>query len=286
MFMSDGIERTIVRFACPHSDGPHMIAVHCWGDEDAPAVLCAHGLSRNARDYDVLAAHLARTYRVICIDLPGRGESEWLRDPAQYGDETYLADIRFIMNQLVKQPVRWIGTSLGGRLGMKMAAYGNEVCALVLNDIGAEIDGADLGRLRANGATEVSFANMKEAEAWMRVRYAEFGQLSDARWRTLVQTSVQAAADSRLRPSFDPRAVPTASPAGPVSYWDIYGKIRCPMLVLRGAQSKLLSRATCEAMKRNGPLAKWVEIPGAGHTPDLGNKALIEVVSNFLGGVS
>jgi pimeloyl-ACP methyl ester carboxylesterase len=246
-------------------------------------VLCVHGLTRNARDFAPLAERLAPRFRVIAVDLPGRGLSARLEDAALYADDTYLADLRCVMDALASGPVRWIGTSLGGRLGMKMAAaHPERIAALVLNDMGAELDGADLERLRRDAATDASFADLPEAERWMRTRYAAFGRLGDARWRAFTEASVERAPGGRLRPCFDTRAVPAAKLPPRVDQWALYRAIRCPVLVLRGAESALLSRATCEAMATSGPRARWIEVPDAGHAPDLGDAALISSIAHYL----
>ena len=174
---------------CRHAGGTHRVACHVSGPEGAPAVLCVHGLSRNAHDFDAVAARLKAKFRIVSVDMPGRGDSAWLEDAALYNEQTYLGDLRHLMDELRLGPARWIGTSMGGLLGMKMAASDPErVAALVLNDVGAELDGKDLARLRQTSAEAASFASLEEAEKWFRVRYAAFGNLSAQRWREFTQT--------------------------------------------------------------------------------------------------
>jgi pimeloyl-ACP methyl ester carboxylesterase len=274
----------IERILCPHPGGTHRLACHVSGPRNASAVLCVHGLSRNAHDFDAVAERLAPGFRVVCVDMPGRGDSDWLEDPALYGEQTYLRDLRQLQDELALGPVRWIGTSMGGLLGMKMAAAEpSRVAALVLNDIGAELDGADLARLRRTSAAAITFASLAEAEAWFRSRYAAFGPLSDTRWREFTETGVEPAVGGRLRPRFDVRAVPLAPPPSTVNLWSTYDAIRCPTLVLRGAQSALLSRATCEAMALRGPRARWREVAHAGHAPDLFFPDLVDEIAKFIG---
>src|SRR5512135_79914 len=154
-------QRTVTALDCAHPGGAHAVACHLWGPPRAPAVLCVHGLTRNARDFDALAERLAAAFRVVAVDLPGRGDSARLADRALYRDDTYLADLRHVMDRLDTGPVRWVGTSLGGRLGMRMAAsHPERVAALVLNDMGAELDGADLDRLRRESAASPSFGSL------------------------------------------------------------------------------------------------------------------------------
>lgn len=273
----------IVHVDCPHPGGRHRVACHVSGAEGTPAVLCVHGLSRNAHDFDAVAARLAPAFRVVSVDMPGRGDSEWLDDPALYGEQTYLFDLRRVMDELDLGAVRWIGTSMGGLLGMKMAAAEPaRVSALTLNDMGAELDGADLARLRQTAAEAVTFASLADAEAWFRVRYAAFGPLGAGRWREFTETGVEPVPGGRLRPRFDIRAAPLAPPPPKVDLWSTYDAIRCPTFLLRGAQSALLSRATCEAMAVRGPRARWIEVPDAGHAPDLFFPELVETIARFI----
>lgn len=279
--------RSLAYVVCPHPGGAHRLACHLWGWErgpaDTPSVLCVHGLTRNARDFDAIAERLTAGFRVACLDMPGRGSSDCLEDAALYVEQTYLADVKRVMDELGIRSAGWIGTSMGGLLGMKLAASDPaRVDALVLNDVGAELDGADLARQRGKAAVQVTFADPEEAEAWFRVRYAEFGRLSAARWRSFAETSVEQSADGRLRPCFDTRAVSTAPVPPRLDLWSTYQAVRCPVLVLRGARSALLSRATCEAMASCGPRARWMEVPDAGHVPDLSNPELNDEIAAFL----
>jgi pimeloyl-ACP methyl ester carboxylesterase len=285
--MADSVQRQVAQIQCPHPGGTHRVTCHLWGWQRdaavAPAVLCVHGLSRNARDFDAIAERLAASFCVACVDMPGRGGSDRLDDPALYSEQNYLADLKCVMAGLGLRSARWIGTSMGGLLGMKMAAVDPaRVAALVLNDVGAVLDGAELSRLRRNSTDQVSFDNLEQAEAWCRVRYAEFGHLSAARWRSFAETSVERSADGRLRPCFDARAVSSAPVPPKVDLWNTYKAVRCPTLVIRGAKSALLSRATCEAMATCGPRARWIEVPDAGHAPDLSLAELNEEIFRFI----
>ena len=272
----------VVMVECPHPGGRHRIACHVWEGDPARAVLCVHGLSRNAHDFYALGRRLRGAFRVVCVDMPGRGDSDWLEDASLYGDATYLPDLGRVIDALQLGAVRWVGTSMGGLLGMKMAsAEPRRVSALVLNDIGAELDGPELARLRRDAAAEASFASLEEAEAWFRQRYAAFGIRGDERWRDFTATGIERTETGRLRPRFDVRAAPTAPPPARVDLWSTWDAIRCRALVLRGEQSALLSRATCETMSTRGPRAEWIEVPGAGHAPDLAGP-LLERIAEFL----
>jgi pimeloyl-ACP methyl ester carboxylesterase len=261
------------------------VAVRLWGEDDpaAPAVVCVHGLSRNARDFDELAAALAPRFRVACIDMPGRGDSAWLEDASRYGSDTYLDVARFVIDSLGLGAVHWVGTSMGGLLGMRIAAqFPSRVRSLVMNDVGAELDGEELGRQRRSAGESVLLTDMAEADAYLRHRYAAFGIRSEKRWRDFVTTSVEAVPGGRLRLRFDTRAVPASPAAGSVSLWDQYLSLACPVLVLRGSLSKLLTAETCERMARSGLRAAWIEIPGAGHAPDLSGEERIAPVLEFM----
>jgi len=267
---------------CEHPGGRHRVACHVLGQAGRPAVLCVHGLSRNAHDFDALAQRLAPRFRVVSVDMPGRGDSEWLQDPTHYRETTYLGDLRRVMDALELEPVRWVGTSMGGLLGMKMAAADPaRVAALVLNDIGAELDGPELARLRQQSSEPVTFASRDEAETWFRSRYAAFGIQDAERWRQFTDTGIEPAPDGGLRPRFDARAASLLPVPPRVDLWATYEAIRCPVYLLRGADSVLLGRATCEAMARRGPRAQWMEVPDAGHAPDL-QGVLVEAVASFI----
>lgn len=268
---------------CAHAGGRHRLACRISGPQEAPAVVCVHGLTRNARDFDALAKRLSADHRVVCIDMPGRGDSDWLEDPSLYCERTYLDDIRRVIDELRLPSIGWVGTSMGGLLGLRLASSEpGRVSALVLNDVGAELDGEELVRLRHAARAPVSFADFAEADRWFRERYAAFGRLSEARWRHLVETGVEPAPGARLRPRFDVRAVPDGAVPGRVDLWQAYRAVRCPVLVIRGALSRLLSRSTCEAMSACGPRAQHLEVAGAAHAPDLFDEGLVDAIAAFL----
>lgn len=259
------------------------IAVRLWGDAPGrPAVACVHGLSRNARDFDELAQALAPSFRVAAIDMPGRGDSSWLRDPSGYTQDQYLAIALHVLDALALGPVHWVGTSMGGLLGLRLAsAHPQRVRSLVLNDVGAELDGAELARLRTAALEETSFADPEEAQAYLRRRHAAFGIASEERWRSFTEASIERHGD-RWRPRFDPRAVPRSQAPARVDLWPQYLSLHCPVLVLRGAHSLLLDRATCDRMAHTGPQAQWIDIAGAGHAPDLAGPERVEPVVQFI----
>ena len=172
---------------------------------------------------------------------------------------------------------------MGGRIGMQLASsQPRRVRSLVLNDVGAELDGRDLGQLREGASADPVFSSDGQALAWCRTRYAAFGIRGEERWQHLVRTSFEADEDGRLRLRFDRRAVAGQSPPAVVSLWDQYLAVRCPVLVLRGEQSRLLSAETCMRMAITGPRARWIEVPRAGHAPDLEGEDRIRPVTDFI----
>jgi pimeloyl-ACP methyl ester carboxylesterase len=172
---------------------------------------------------------------------------------------------------------------MGGLLGMCIAAqFPKRVRSLVLNDVGPELVGEELDRQRHSASESVLLADMDEANAYLRRRYAAFGIRTEERWQQFVSTSVEPAADGRLRLRFDTRAVPTSPSPGNVSLWDQYLALRCPVLVLRGSLSRLITAQTCVRMAQSGPHASWIEIPGAGHAPDLSGVDRTAPILEFL----
>jgi pimeloyl-ACP methyl ester carboxylesterase len=281
------VQPELLRLDCPTPAGVLPVAARQWGTPGAPAVVCVHGLSRNASDFDALGGALAPRMRVVSIDMPGRGDSPCLADPAGYREATYLAVARHVIDTLGLGAVAWVGTSMGGLLGMKLAASEPaRLRALVLNDVGAELDGPELARLRREAAMEVEFADLDEAEAHFRRRYEAFGPLPDERWRHLARHGVWRLDSGRLRPAFDPRAVDPGPLPARVDLWKVWGAVRCPSLVILGGRSRLIDRSVCERMAATGPAARWIEIPQAGHAPDLYGPERIAPVAAFLEGTA
>ncbi len=267
--------------------GFHRLAYLDWGDPKAERTLvCVHGLTRNARDFDVLAAALAgQGWRVVCADVVGRGRSAWLADPAGYDYQQYLADVNALLARIGAERVDWLGTSMGGLIGMMLAATpGNPVGRLVINDVGPFIPKAALQRIAGYlTARPPRFASLDEAEAHLREIHAPFGDLSDAQWRHLAEHSV-VAAEGGFAFRYDPeiRRPFVGQPVDDVLLWPVWDAVSCPTLVLRGADSDLLLPETAAEMTRRGPEAALVEIPGCGHAPALMAPDQIAVVRDFL----
>ena len=266
--------------------GYHRIAYRDWGDSAASVVFCVHGLSRNSHDFDPLARVLAPRRRVICPDLAGRGRSDWLVDPTDYHLIQYNLDMTVLAARVGAENFDWIGTSLGGLIGMALAAQGHSPLArLVLNDAGPVISRASLERIAGYVGTKMQFASLEDAEAYIRGISAPFGPHSDAQWRFLTETWLRRNDDGSWRAHYDPRiAEPFRAtlPEKDMELWPVYDAIRCPTLVLRGETSDLLRRETAAEMARRGPQARVVEIAGVGHAPTLMHPDQIARVREFL----
>ena len=274
---------------CASPSGLHRLAYLEWGDPLNPrVVICVHGLTRCARDFDRLAQALAADYRVVCPDMPGRGASDWLSDPMEYQIPTYLNDIMVLIARLDVAEVDWVGTSMGALIGMALAALPRApVRRLVLNDAGPVLAAAALARIGAYVGQAPRFASMAEAERYVRQVSAPFGAHSDEEWRFLTEIVVRRQEDGSYIAHYDPAIARPFQAAGSpqdLLLWPLYDAIRCPTLVLRGAESDLLSHDTAQAMRTRGPHALLVEFAGVGHAPTLMHDDQIEVVKRFLMG--
>ncbi len=247
-------------------------------------VFCVHGLTRNGRDFERLAAALSKRARVICPDIAGRGQSDPLADAADYAIPTYVADLRKLMAHLGAAQVDWIGTSMGGLIGM-LAASGGGIRRLVLNDVGPFLPKAGLARIGDYVTRNWRFASLAEAEAHFRVAYAPFALSSDADWRWLTEISVRR--DGKAwRPAYDPGIAAAFAKTEPedLDLWPLWDAVPCPVLLLRGAVSDVLLAATAHEMSGRGPGATLVTFPGIGHAPALLAADQIAVVEDWLYG--
>jgi len=272
---------------CVSASGLHRMAYTEWGERENPNVLvCVHGLTRNGRDFDDLARALSGEYRVICPDVVGRGRSDWLRDPAGYGFPQYVADMMALLARLDVETVHWFGTSMGGLIGMFIASQEDSpISRLVLNDVGPLITGESLQRIGEYVGRAPKFDTFDDAEKYIRLVSAPFGSLSDAQWRHLTEYSLRHAADGRLEMCYDPgigEPFRQALVFQNIDLWPIYDRIRCPTLVVRGADSDLLTPDTLLAMAARGPRPHTVEIPNVGHAPMFLEAGQIGIVREFL----
>ena len=279
-----GLREKVVQCIGPH--GLHRLAYTEWGDAANRKVLvCAHGLTRNGRDFDFLARALADEYRVVCPDVVGRGRSDWLGVKSDYGFPLYVSDMVTLLARVDADTVHWVGTSMGGIIGMLLASLPHTpVSRLVLNDIGPMITAVSLRRIGEYVGRAPKFPTMAAAEAWIREVSAPFGALTDAQWQHLTQHSVRPV-EGGFAMVYDPgigdifRTNPVVTD---VDLWDAYQAVRCPTLVIRGADSDLLETETVEKMAQTGPRARSVEIAGVGHAPVLMDETQIAVVRSFL----
>ena len=271
---------------CIGAHGFHRMAYTEWGDPHNPRVLvCVHGLTRNGRDFDDLARALAPHYRVVCPDVAGRGRSGWLAVKDDYQLPTYVADMITLIARLDVETVHWMGTSMGGLIGMIIASMpDNPIRRLVLNDVGPVVTAASLRRIGQYVGNAPVFPSYEAGESYIREVSAPFGRLTDAQWRHLSETSLKEV-DGGWAMRYDPgigepfRKTPILAD---VNLWPIYEAISCPTLVMRGAESDLLLHDTAVQMTTRGPKARLVEVPDVGHAPTLMDAAQIAPIRDFL----
>ena len=276
---------------CISPKGLHRIAYLEWGDaRNRDVLVCVHGLTRNARDFDDLARALCGRFRVVCPDVAGRGDSDRLAEPMLYVTPQYVSDMVTLIARLDVEAVSWVGTSMGGLIGMALAAQaGTPVKRLILNDAGPVLAKAALERIGNYVGRAPVFPTFEEAEKYIRSVCAPFGPHSDAQWRFLTEIWVRKSEDGAhppvYRAHYDPRiAEPfrATMPEKDLEMWPVYDAIRCPTLVIRGADSDLLAKKTTQEMAGRGPKARLVEIPGVGHAPTLMHAGQIAIVRDFL----
>lgn len=270
--------------------GFHKVAYTEWGahqSESLIPIICVHGLTRNGRDFDRLAAQLQSTRSVFCPDIVGRGKSDWLADTTLYAYPQYINDMttmiaRATQNNTVQ--VDWVGTSMGGIIGMLLAAQPKTpIRRLVINDVGPYIPLASLKRISDYVGMVVEFADLAQLERHLRVIYAPFGITKDADWKNLVETSYRTLPNGKLALSHDPGIAKNfGSLDKDVDFWNLYDLIRCPTLLIRGAQSDVLPAEVAQKMTQCGPKAKLVTLPNIGHAPALMDQEQIGIVADFL----
>jgi pimeloyl-ACP methyl ester carboxylesterase len=275
---------------CLDGRGLHRMAYWEWGDAKNPRVLvCVHGLSRQGRDFDTLAQALEDRYRVVCPDVVGRGKSDRLADPMGYLIPAYVADMVTLLARLDAETVHWVGTSMGGLIGMGLASLPKSpISRLVLNDVGPTIEAGAIARIGTYLGAPVRWRSLDEAADYLLSISKGFGPHSREQWLALTRPMLVADGDGFV-PHYDPaigvpfRAVtPELAAAGQAALWHGYDAIACPTLLLRGAESDLLSRETALAMTGRGPRARLVEFAGIGHAPTLVAPDQVAVVREFL----
>jgi len=298
---------------CASPTGTHRMAYWEWGDPDNDKVLlCVHGLTRTGRDFDTLARRMAGEYRVICPDVVGRGASDWLVNPAFYTVPQYVADMITLLARLQPATLHWVGTSMGGIIGMALGGSailsermraagvgrpkggpvlpqgGWHIGKMVINDVGPHLAPQAIARIGEYVGSPVELADFDAAVAYVREVSGSFGPHSDAQWRELAE-HVFVERNGRWDKHYDVKiAVPfavrdeAAVAAGEQFLWQAFEALDCPVLVLRGEQSDLLTPETVADMCRRNPRARAVEIPGVGHAPTLMDDSQITPVAHFL----
>ncbi|RZJ09572.1 MAG: alpha/beta hydrolase [Rubrivivax sp.] len=281
---------------CLDATGLHRMAYWEWAGPsvDAPVLVCVHGLSRQGRDFDALARAMNGRYRVICPDVAGRGQSDWLRQPSGYQIPAYVADMVTLLARLNVAQVDWVGTSMGGLIGLSLASLPRPegmpgvVRRLVLNDVGPAIRFEALQRIGGYIGKTPRFASLDEGAAYLRSISAGFGPHTEAEWLGLSEPQFRLeGGEWRMR--YDPAialsfnaVTPEIAAAGEAALWAAFDSLSCPTLLIRGAESDLLSAETARAMTQRGPGARLVELPGIGHAPTLIRDDQIAIVKDFL----
>lgn len=266
--------------------GFHRIVYQDWGDlQNYSGLLCVHGLTRNSRDFDPLARELSKNFRVVCPDMPGRGKSQWLSDPADYSYPTYLNNMAALLARLDLEEVNWVGTSMGGIIGMMLASLpGSPIARLVLNDVGPFLPKEALQRLATYVGADPHFESIQDLEAYYREIHAPFGSLTEEQWKYLAEHGVRQDPQGGYRQHYDPAIGHPfkTREIDDVNLWPIWSAVNCPVLLIHGASSDLLTIETVEQMKESKPDMRVVEVPDAGHAPALMGAAEIRSISRWL----
>lgn len=281
---------------CLDATGLHRMAYWEWAgpSAEAPVLVCVHGLSRQGRDFDALARAMSSRYRVVCPDIAGRGRSDWLRQPGGYQIPAYVSDMVALLARLDVEQVDWVGTSMGGLIGLGLGSLSRPegtapvIRRLVLNDVGPAVRFEALQRIGGYLGKALRFASLDEGAAYLRTISEGFGPHTDAEWLALSEPLFrQEGSEWRLR--YDPAiavpfgaVTPELAAAGEAALWAAYDTLTCPTLLIRGADSDLLSAETARAMTQRGPGARLVELPGIGHAPTLIRDDQIAIVRDFL----
>lgn len=266
------------------SSGLHRMVYHEWGRQDNERVLvCVHGLARNSRDFDEIAKALSREYRVICPDIVGRGESDRLLNPADYGIPQYLSDIMVLLARLNVEKVDWLGTSMGGFIGMVLASMPKSpIRKLILNDAGAFAPQDALERI-GDYLVPKYFATLDEAQIFMKATYPGLRNLTDFQWQNLTKHGFKQEPQGWTQ-HYDPAIgdVMRANANQDVNLWPYWRAIQCPQMLIWGEDSDILSRETVEQMQQENPEMSLYSLPGIPHTPSLMEEAHINEITQWL----
>ncbi|HEY8606869.1 MAG TPA: alpha/beta hydrolase [Noviherbaspirillum sp.] len=285
------IEAQIKSVQCMSPAGLHKMAYKEWGDpRNRNLLVCVHGVTRVSDDFDRLAAALSDAYRVICPDVAGRGRSDQLAMPQLYHLPQYVGDMVTLLARADAEHVHWVGTSMGGLIGMVLASLPDSpVARLVLNDVGPALNPQALARIGTYIGEDIRFDSLDDGVRYIREISTSFGPHGDGEWRKLAADALRQGKDGRWMKHYDLRiadAFRTLTEEGArqaeTMLWRAYDAIRCPTLLLRGADSDLLAPETAHAMTLRGPKARLVEFAGIGHAPTLMHDDQVAVVTDFL----
>ena len=289
------LEAKIKSVQCLSLAGLHRMAYKEWGDQANPNVLvCVHGVTRVSDDFDSMARALASDYRVICPDIVGRGRSDWLRNPQLYRIPQYVSDmvtlLARVLDQAPGQKIDWFGTSMGGLIGLGLASLAdNPIRKLVLNDIGPVLAPAALQRIGDYIGQDLRFETFEDGAKFIRDVSASFGEHSEQEWHKLATDVLRQDKDGKWVRHYDMglslpfrSATPESAGADEAMLWAAYDAITCPTLLVRGAESDLLTRDTAAMMTQRGPKATLVEIPNVGHAPTFTHDDQIAIARKFL----
>lgn len=285
-------------------EGFHNVAYTEWGNwsRELASIICVHGLTRNSHDFDELSVYLSNKGRyILCPDIVGRGESDWFHDPKHYNFPQYMNDMSSLIARTNSKYIDWVGTSMGGIIGMMLAALPNTpIRRLVLNDIGPQVPLTGLRRLAKYAGTVPVFKSPDEAKAYFKIHYADFGDLSEQQWDVFTYHSIKHQAPNVYTIKVDPGIRSSKSPLQlandflhhphkslegifyDVDLWSIWKKIRCPVLVIHGKKSDLLTPEIIKEMRRTHPYIEVYEVANAGHAPALLEPKDHEIIYNWL----
>ncbi len=272
---------------CCNPEGYHRITYREYGDpQNNNVIICAHGLTRNSHDFDVIAEAICDEYRVITVNIVGRGTSDWLPNKALYTYHQYAADFSTLFAKLDVEEVTWIGTSLGGSIGMIVASrYNTPITKLIVNDIAPHIDASIIKAVsRYCGSTPV-FDNLEQVTKYLRKIYTAFGNLSDEHWDHIAKHTIGKKEGGKYRLAFDPAisySILEEVGQDDVDFWHYWDKIACPTLVIHGTKSAILSAENAEEMGKRGPKPEIMHIEDTGHAPPLMDEMQISRVREWL----
>lgn len=269
------------------------MAYWLWSSNEAVerTLLCVHGLTRNGRDFDYLAQTLSDSYNILCPDIIGRGKSGWLTNTTHYTVDTYIADLLALLDSRKITQVDWVGTSMGGIIGMQLAATRpNLIRKLVLNDIGGLISATGLQRINSYAGLQMMFTDRSSAEAYLRNSFAPFGITQEDHWQHMLEHSFAILSNGEYQLTYDPGILdlmrdPAKKLANPVDIplWPLWDAITCPTLVIRGETSDILTAETLEEMvKRKPELTATLTIPNTGHAPALMEASQTQFIKDWL----